>query len=130
MVRCIWLPALCWGLLSLLCFSCAEPALSIQAVEIRNMGQTVIQQVHILQDPTGKVGEVSLVLPQDTFVLRFSRRPLLAQSSRIQWVDKRGRTWQRRLPLPAGSIVPGAGVVLVYRIYETGQATVAVEPNH
>jgi hypothetical protein len=91
-----------------------------------NNTEGVISEVVIHHEPTGKIGAASMILPQKSFDLEFSKQPLLAEKAIVSWRDQNGHVKNEVVTLPGSGDASGKGQPgsLVYRINPDGNVTV------
>ena len=105
---------------------CSSPHVMLDQAIIRNETTSRITDVKVLHEPTRKLGQISSILPQRSFVLGISGQPMLAKSATVTWKDQNGlrRKVEVTLPYDQTAAKEGRAMSLVYTIQPSGNVSV------
>ncbi|MHC4225666.1 MAG: hypothetical protein ACYSUN_16870 [Planctomycetota bacterium] len=105
---------------------CSSPHVMLDRAVVQNATTSRITDVKVQHEPTRNIGQVSMILPQKSLVLGFSRQPMLATSAIVTWKDRDGlaRRAEVNLPRDQAAAKERQTMSLVYTIQPSGNVSV------
>lgn len=116
-------------LFSWLLTSCASiPKVSINKGIVENHANREVSDVRVVHLPMHTVASFSYILESSNAEIGFSERVFVAEASTLSWVYK-SRSYSQTFDLSEASkdLLRGNNYIIVYRIFDNGQATVSFQ---
>lgn len=106
---------------------CLSKPVQLDSAVIQNESPQVIRDVKIVHHPTGKMGEVNMVLPHSEFELGMLQSRLAADKAKVSWIDSQGNQREAVVRIPEAPS-RDKDMILIYYFDRGGGVSALLQP--